>query len=219
MGPGALRHIDPWMKNFSLALKSTLLYVWDLNDQKIPSRDRSVLTIWGVSFIGQKYRVKNIGSKTDKSAFLTAIKLRMSWWRIVHLNKVSQITKCRLTTHYYNVDSVRVRYFFRTYVDFWQFPAMAIFLPSSQTSWTSHSANGTGNSKLIWPWTFHTFSECFQIFVFSYFPSKFFFKRMKFSAFSTEMYGMILTWTTMDYPMDLSRSDPLKTKLKTIIFQ
>ena len=57
---------------------------------------------------------------------------------------------------------------------FWQFPAMPIFLPSSQTSWTSHSANGTGNSKLIWPWTFQTFSECFQIFVFSYFPSKFF---------------------------------------------
>ena len=58
---------------------------------------------------------------------------------------------------------------------FWQFPAMVIFLPSSQTSWTSHSANGTGNSKLIWPWTFQIFSECFQIFVFSYFPSEFFF--------------------------------------------
>ena len=35
----------------------------------------------------------------------------------------------------------------------------------------------------------------------------------------TEMYGMILTWTIMDYLVDLFRSDPLKTKLKTIIFQ
>ena len=30
---------------------------------------------------------------------------------------------------------------------------------------------------------------------------------------------MILTWTIKDYPADLSRSDPLKIQLETIIFQ
>ena len=50
-----------------------------------------------------------------------------------------------------------------------------------------------------------------------------FFKLNKNVIFSnwmaTKMYGMILTWTIMDYLVDLFRSDPLKTKLKTIIFQ
>ena len=58
---------------------------------------------------------------------------------------------------------------------------------------------------------------CFHIFHLNFFKLN---KNVIFSNWmATKMYGMILTWTIMDYLVDLFRSDPLKTKLKTIIFQ
>ena len=49
---------------------------------------------------------------------------------------------------------------------------MTIFRLSSNTNCTSHSPSATGRSNSTWPWTRYWLPECFQTFVFSYFPSK-----------------------------------------------